>query len=600
MATDTTENYIARLMAGVTRSNDLSQSPQWIERNTSHPEDNQRRWSFAGHEYQIGILTDTAKTLDIQKCSQVGASEFSVRGALALLAMERNLTLIYVLPTSSFAKSFVKGRIDPVIASSKYLKSAVNRDVDSTEMKQIGTSFLYIKGTVGKSANISVPAQALYRDEVDFCDQEALKLFNSRLGHAGERELQRGFSTPTVAKYGINEGYLSGSQAHYCVKCHHCHQWVAPDFLTDVEIPGFDGLVANLEKEDLENPDVLIHQAFLRCPGCRTPMHWNNLCNPEMRQWIHKRPDVAHHSYQICPYDVPTVNTLGKTLSQLADYGTKKDWVNFKLGYPFEDAQTSFIDAVVLASRVGNPVYIPEMGSWKVGDKKPEPVMSGTYVGVDIGKTSWFIALKEHPKIAGRMAVVYAERIRQDGDDYLYNRVKYLEACLGAVNGVMDAGPDLSTSKKYCTAGEIGRQWACYYVRKGRDTLEILSVDEEEGIVKAARTECFNDLAGEVNAGRFEFCGGGEFELIRHHLAAFKRIDNIDDGEMISKWVNTGDDHYTHALGYAYIAYRLAKDILGKVKATVPVMPMMGGVKMDTGNSDSGKGQRTYRDLFKA
>lgn len=596
MATDTTENYLSRIRAGVTRSNDLSQAPKWIERNTSHPEDNQRRWSFIGHEYQIGILTDTAKTLDIQKCSQVGASEFSVRGALALLAMERNMTLIYVLPTSGFAKSFVKGRIDPVIESSKYLKSAVNKDVDSTEMKQIGTSFLYVKGTVGRSANISVPAQALYRDEVDFCDQAALKLFNSRLGHAGDRELQRGFSTPTVAKYGINEGFLAGSQAHYCVKCQNCHQWVAPNFLTDVEVPGFDGMITNIEKEDLENTNIILESAFIRCPGCRTPLHWKNLCDPEKRQWIHKRPEVVHHSYQICPYDVPSVNTLGKTISQLADYQTKKDWVNFKLGYPYEDAQTSFLDVMVLAGRGAPPIYIPEMGNWKVGDKKPDAITSNTFIGVDIGKTSWIIVLKEHTTIAGRMVVIYAERIRQDGDDYLYNRVKYIEAVVGAVNGVMDAGPDITTSKKYCTAGEIGRQWACYYVRKGKDTLEILSVDEEEGIVKAARTEVLNDLAGEINSGRFEFCDGGEFELIRQHLSTMKRVDNMVEGDMISKWVNTGDDHYGHALNYAYIAYRLARDILNKEPEVVPVMPMMSGVRLKDSESEI---RKTYGNLFK-
>ena len=192
--------------------------------------------------------------------------------------------------------------------------------------------------------------------------------------------------------------------------------------------------------------------------------------------------------------------------------------------------------------------------------------------------------------------MIYAERIRQDGDDYLYNRVKYIEAVVGAVNGVMDAGPDITTSKKYCTTGEIGRQWACYYVRKGKDTLEILSVDEEEGLVKAARTEVFNDLAGEVNAGRFEFCDGGEFELIRQHLSALKRVDNMAEGDMISKWVNTGDDHYGHALNYAYIAYRLARDILNKEPEVVPVMPMMSGVRLKTEESGTTK---TYGNIFK-
>ncbi len=592
MSVETTANYIARVKAGISRSNDLSQAPQWIEKNTSHPEDNQKRWTFTGHEYQMAILSDTAKIVDIQKCSQVGMSELSVRGMLALLAMERNFTCIYVLPTAGFASSFTKGRIDPVIESSKYLKAAVNKNVDSTEMKQIGTSFLYIKGTVGKSANISVPAQGLFKDEVDFCDQAALKGFNSRLGHAGEREIQRGFSTPTVAKYGINEAFLAGSQAHYCVKCRHCLQWVAPNFELDVEIPGFEDYVANFEKEDLDSDRHQIHKAFIRCPDCKTPIDWRDICNPAKRQWVHKYPDREKHSYQVCPYDVPSINTLGKTLSQMTEYQTKKDWVNFKLGYPFEDSQTSFLDAMIVANKTGRALHIPEMDS--VSEANPPKVCSNTFCGIDIGKTSWFIALSEDPQIAGKLNIIYQERIRQDGDDYLYRRVKYLEKCLGSVNGVMDAGPDISTSKKYCSNGNIGQTWACYYARKGKDTLDIIELNDEEGIIRAARTETLNDLAGEVNAGRIGFLDDGDFPLVRQHLSALKRIDSVIEGDQASKWVNTGDDHYGHALNYAHIAFKVARMRLD-IPKIIGVLPMAGAVRLKSKDIDISK---TYGQLL--
>lgn len=590
---DSKQNYISRIKAGVNRISDLSQAAEWIERNTSHPEDNNRRWTFLHHEYQVGILRDTTKVIDVQKCSQVGMSELSVRAALAILSIQRNFTCIYVLPTAWFAGAFTKGRINPVIEASRYLKAAVNKEVDSTEMKQIGTSFLYIKGTVGKSANISVPAQGLFKDEVDFCDQDALKGFNSRLGHAGDREIQRGFSTPTVANYGINESFAKGSQAHYCVKCRNCLQWVAPNFITDVEIPGFNGNIGVFEKEDLELENVKIHEAFLRCPDCKAPLHWKDLCNPEKRQWIHKFPDRERHSYQVCPYDVPMVNTLGKTLSTIADYGTKKDWVNFKLGYPFEDAQTSFLDAVVHSNRVPRQISIPEMDAY--AEEKPQTVCHNTFIGVDIGKTSWFVCLQEDTAIPGRLIEIYKERIRQDGNDYLYRRVKYLEKVLGAVNGVMDAGPDITTSRKYSTTGVIGTTWACYYVRKGKDTLEIVTLDEDEGIVKAARTETFNDLAAEVNSGRISFTDDQEYPLMRQHLSAMKRTDHQDEGELSSRWVSTGDDHYAHALNYARIAYLIAKGRVSQVAPVPPVPPLAAGVKLKTREVDS---RKTFGQLF--
>lgn len=591
--TDTKENYIARLKSGINQTNDLSQTPTWIERNTSHPEDNQRRWSFKGHEYQREILSDVSKIIDIQKCSQVGASEMSIRQALALLGMQRNLTLIYVLPTAAFARAFTKGRIDPVIEASKYLKSAVNRDVDSTDMKQILTSFLYVKGTIGKSANISVPAQALIKDEVDFCDQAALKLFNSRLGHAGDREIQRAFSTPTVENYGINEGFKAGSQAYYCVKCRCCREWVAPDFMIDVEIPGFDGMVANFEKEDLEVLGDKIHSAFIRCPSCKAPIHWADMCNPEKRKYIHKYPDRERKSYQVFPYDVPTVNTLGKTLSQLADYGSKKDWVNFKVGLPFEDAQTSFLDSVIAANKIGYQLMIPEMP--EDIERPVDKVCSETFIGVDVGKTSWLVALKELPGAPGKLCVVYRERIRQDGNDYLFKRVKFIEKVIGGRTGVMDAGPDFSTSKKYAESGTLGSNLACYYVKKGKDTLDIITIDEDDGIVKAARTETFNDLSAAVNTGKIVFSDGPDFELMRAHLKAIKRVDSAEDGEYSSKWVSTGDDHYGHALNYAYIAYVVSRMLIAPSVSTIPVLPMVGGVRMKMGGSAQA---RSFLDLL--
>ena len=193
------------------------------------------------------------------------------------------------------------------------------------------------------------------------------------------------------------------------------------------------------------------------------------------------------------------------------------------------------------------------------------------------------------------MSVVYRERIRQDGNDYLFKRVKFIEKVIGGRTGVMDAGPDFSTSKKYAESGTLGRNLACYYVRKGKDTLDIITIDEDDGIVKAARTETFNDLSAAVNAGKIVFSDGPDFELMRSHLKALKRVDSVEDGEYSSKWVSTGDDHYGHALNYAYIAYVVSKMLVAPSSDVIPVLPMAGVVRMKPAE---GTQARSFLDLL--
>ena len=77
---------------------------------------------------------------------------------LAMLHLFPGSTAIYTLPTTSFARQFTRTRVDPVIEASPLLKGMVPADNDSSELKQIGHSFLYVRGSFGQKAAISVPA----------------------------------------------------------------------------------------------------------------------------------------------------------------------------------------------------------------------------------------------------------------------------------------------------------------------------------------------------------------------------------------------------------------------------------------------------------
>lgn len=599
------ENMLSQLHSMVYGATDFSQLAQWLEKNTTHPKYPKQNWNFFEHEYQIDILNDTSHEAFYQKCSQVGASELFVRMKLAMLGISEAITVIYVLPTAKFAVRFCKGRVDPVITGSDVLKAMLNKDVDSSEMKQFGHSFLYIAGSFGQSAAISIPAQILFWDEIDFCDQQNLTTFRSRMGHVKEDDLWfiRGFSTPTVFDYGVNAYFKKGSQAFYGVWCAKCRDFVQVDFMRDIVVPGYDRDMKEWGKDCLDDPHIRIDDAFFRCNCCQQPLPWSNFLNPELRRWIHLFPDRRIRSRQISPFDVPAINFPAKTLRHVDDYEVVSDWVNFKVGVPFEDASSSFLvetanwndgleaqpplspaELQQVVREKGLEGDIPSFMEWLF--TQPQ-IAHGCSIGQDVGKQSW-ITIQAIGDTTSRK-LIFAERVNQANCNLLF-RYLYMFHTYGCLMGVIDAGPDFFLSQELVRVMP-GRIWACYYAQAKDNQLQRIKLDDTQGIVTVLRTRTFDQLVREFNAGRLRVCKLSEEQAIRAHLKALKRVKAIkDEGEKGSvekaRWVNTGDDHFGHSLLYSSVAADLVYSVdglmaqTGTSAGTVGVLPGVGKVKI--------------------
>lgn len=567
MLNDKAQSFFDRVEAGARKSKDLTGIANWVVQNTTDPRDPTRSWSFENHEFQKGILNDSHNHVVCRKCSQVGLSEIVVRLQLALLAIYQSTTAIYTLPTTAFARQFTKSRIDPVIDQSPLLKDLVPSSNDSSELKQLGTSFLYVRGSFGQGAAISIPADILINDEVDFSNQQALTTFSSRLGHAklGDgKGIRREFSTPTVEGYGVSKTFSLSSQQHYMVKCDGCHTWQALDFFDDVVIPGFDAPTIEFDKEDIGEHDI--SKAFLACPGCRHRFTVANLNDPDKRQWVAKRPDAAISGYQVYPFDVPTINPPSRTLEYLRDYERKADWVNFKVGLPYEDAETSF-----LVERIRQ--Y--STASWTVPG---QGAGSGCVMGVDVGKTSWVVIGK---RVKHSTDILYMERVKQDGNDYLHTRLQQLIDWFGVICCVVDAAPDFSTALKLVERNYSGRVYGNYYVRSLPAQMTSMQADPDKGTIKSIRTLTFDELAQRVNTGSIQWPKHTEMDLMETHLGNMKRVSEMSNqGELVHRWVKTGDDHYAHALNYMGLADKLVDK--GSTAHVTPTLPLAGTAKVSS------------------
>ncbi len=570
------EGFLQRVQMAVRGGSSVSKTAEWLVNNTKHPLDPTKPWSFHEHEYQIEILNDRTPEMYIRKSGQVGASEMSVRQTLAVAAIRQGIHVIYVLPTAKFASKFAKARFDPVIEASPTLNGMLSRDVDGADQKRLGNSFLYLSGTIGASSAISVPASALICDEIDFCDQVNLSVYNSRLGHLKEHEMfKRRFSTPTTSGRAVDKGFQDGRQSYYAVRHDTCGRVVVPDFFRDSVIPGYDGDNHELRRDDLSNNRIKFGEAWMKCPSCGGVITVGNLADPAKRMWVATFPDREIASYQVSPFDVAAINPVHRTWKTLSDYKLYSDWKNHRVGLPADDSENSILKELLEDDNAsGNfSEFGLDPGDMPDDLETVEALTWGCYIGVDVGKTSNIVIGKRdpfdfaNPGHRRKMRVLHVERIRQDGEDYLGRRLDFLMRRFGVARNVVDAAPDFTTSMGI-VARFPGRAAACRYTGKVRRTefgLVNAELDDLSGVVTAFRTGSLDEMVRQFNSGMVVLprMSPDEQDLITKQLCAIKRVPRqTESQDEMDGWIwentdSVSGDHYAHAINYMLIAESL-------------------------------------------
>ena len=543
------------------------------------------RFTFEDHEYQIEIMRDVASRIDIRKCSQVGASELWAQKTMAICAVQKNIRIMFSQPTKEMAVKFSKDRIDGVIEQSPYYSGLMKPGGNAAGMKQIGSNTLYIIGTFGSNSAISIPAEMLIEDEVDFSNEVVLGKLNSRLRHAksvdefGNRGYRYRFSTPTVDGFGIDKGFQAGDQRYYMCKCEHCSTWVVPDYLTDFIIPGWDKPIIEFGRDDMGDDNLRLEDSWIRCPKCHKDL-FASLCNAANREWVAQFPGRSSHSYQIYPWDVPKYNTPRNIVMQYDDYPLKSDFFNFVIGLPYSDAENTFITNDEHKKRTCD-VDLWIFGMWQV--------LCQTVGGMDVGKTCHFLV---KAKVGKGWHVVWMEKIRNTKEDPAYPKVVARYDFFRCKKLCIDAGPDITLVNMLVGARD-GIQAVVYTKVAG-----FMPIAEGKGgdVINADRTKTLSLLLAAHNGGDMHYPHNDELktELFKHLDTTKKVRERNADGDMVDRFIKTDrQDHWVHALNYAGIA-GMACEMLEDLSVT-GVMPGTGTVKVgskpkEKDHSQEGKG----------
>lgn len=551
-------DFIDQLEIQIGDPSEQTSDYEWICKNCRI---NGRPYSSKNHEYQEVILKSTARKLRVKKCAQIGVSVISILRCFAKLGRYRGFTILYILPSATFSQSFNATRITPLLQECKQLRDIQDKTVDSTSVKKFGANnFLHNKGAVSKAAAISVDADYLVKDEVDFMtDHTVLTSFASRLLHSPYK-FDAEFSTPTIPDFGISKSFNESKRHLHMAKCVHCGWWFQPQF----DMIVFPGVGKGQELKELTKYQIIqndINSAYLECPHCGVPT--DESLQHEHREFVIENPtdNFTEVGYHIQPFSVPNIQPVPNILLERPNYARWVDYSNNVLGEDDADASDSFTRE--------------EIETFFDSTIPAEDDRTG-FFGIDVGLTFHYMVIKESSD-----GVIYIPDFGtiplQKIEKELHNVKQRHRVRVSAI----DLYPYVDTVLRLQETDPM--LWGCEFTEsRGIDLLSIKTRDEESEkatdrmqIAQVRRDRVFDTILSMARAGNLRIRPTDDKELLIDHMLSVKRLSTFDknEGKVRFKWVKTdGKDHFFFSMLYGMVAFRL-REVVGNISlAALPFL----------------------------
>lgn len=495
------------------------------------------------HLYLVAIYNDTSQIIVVKKSGQAGLSELFVSMALHACD-ERRLDVLYIMPTDGDVSDFSRMRFGPAIEASPYLSSLVvppslgkmhsnyrYRGADKISLKRIRDNWLVFRGgTVAQDGSArqlkSVPSDVLFFDEVDEMNPQAIFIAQKRLGHSPIKE-ERYISTPSYPNIGIDSLWKKSDQKEWFVPCPHCGR--RQRLL-------YSNLV--IEQDDFDRPvawNEVDGRPFIACTKCHQPM--NRLANGE---WIAANFGSAISGYHPTKLFSPH-NTLKEIIDNqdTLDESKKREAVNQDLGEAYSPRGGRMAGDILDACRRKYSFGVAK------GGKR-------TFAGIDVGPRLKHLTIRQARDSKGNFRLLLAEEVPT------FEELVYILKKFNVGTCVIDALPETTKARELQAQMPKGRVWLAYYSlsnigTKYKDPIQWVKA---EGIVNADRTRVIDGMYA-----RFYKQENLLPENARNipdyydQLAAPVRVTEKDSrGIPVSRYVETGPDHYAHSETYCYVA----------------------------------------------
>lgn len=467
-------------------------------------------WDFTHRAWQFQIFNDMNKNLVVIKPTQIGMTTVMLVKMLHF-ATFHNVRVMYTLPRQDDVYDLVNGRLETMFRESEALAKNLG-SINNVRFKEYARSYLHFMETSVTPRMLDV--DYLVNDEVDMSDVDNLEQYIARLD-ASEYKYHIKISTPTITSYGIDALFAESDQKYWFVKCPACNHYQMLDWNDNVK---------------------RIHgEVMYCCSRCEKQL---SAAVIQKGSWVAKFP-----SRKVSGYSVSQMMVTSIPPQSLWDDSLKmrpKNFHNLRLGKAYTPTTSGFSKEMIIERCLNNTHNKENNGS-------------GYFLGADQGNIIHVVVGKLHE---GVVRIVWAEEIPLERG---FARLEELIDRYKIRKGVIDALPNRHSAQSLIS--KYGHKISMSFYTQGSVTY---TENQMDNIVHINRSDAFDSLQESINAGRYQFYGTRdsvypEIRTMINHIAALRRDETMKTtvigGETAQvNWINTGPDHYAHALSYMNIA----------------------------------------------
>ncbi len=426
----------------------------------------------------------------IKKSAQVGVTTFALTKAF-WLCDNYQTSVIFTMPTHGDVSIFSQTRINPMLKSAQ---TDNDIGIDNVSVKQIGNSFIYLRGAWTEKQALSIPSDYNIHDEIDFSKPDIREMYEERLS-ASDFRWQLDISTPTIPNYGISKEFEETTKNLWVVDCRACghRQEVKIDNIIDEEY---------------------------RCLKCK------EILDRENGKWeAQQKSEVAgFHITQLMAGWLPASEILRKR----ERYIFKRDFFNFVLGEEYYGGEEMVTRADILALLYDGK-EIPDEGT-------------KTAVGIDWGDISWAVVRRGN-------TILHIQKITGDTRTHPKQVAELMEKF--NAYAVCDFGYG-DTKNKALIDWFPKKVWQCLYTAK---TI-FPRFDDNDRKVHIDRTLSLKESFEEIKAKGVRIVATPEINVFISHFGNMVEKKSMDEhGQMKEDIQSAGDDHYAHAYNYARLLF---------------------------------------------
>jgi hypothetical protein len=501
------------------------------------------------------LYADEHPHIVVIKPAQRGVSEYAInytgfaldRGADVWTKGEKEgLNVAYIFPKKESLGDFSKERLSGLMHESSYLERLFGDDeFNAVTFKQVGGSYLYLRGGWSTSALKSFPADVLILDEFDEMAPSAIALARRRLNASlVRRELD--ISTPSHPGTGIHGMYLQ-SDRHVYEQLHGCDSWVRYDFLRDCRVDG----QAYDTWQQWPPEHIRRLRVTLACPACGGDVSEGERIAEG--RWVAEEPEVEGlRGYWIPPLAWPGAELLKRlaTAAVNPDPSEREQFFQQDLGLPYSVGGSKLTPELIMQLASGLETgHLPNV-SWR-----------DTTMGVDVGSRWHYKVSSTGPD--GRRYV------RAAGAAHSWEDLDALMSHFRVRHCVVDALPELDGSKRF-SARWPGRVLRAFYPGPAALKGQLFHLDGFDptrpskrkrrpgasDVVQVNRTMAMDRIYAMVV--RCEELWPLEIlsdpELLAHLQSPTRTLTLDAHGQETAGWTQVGPDHLYHACVYDLVA----------------------------------------------